>query len=179
MHFIGLCCVVPGDELIAVADEPVEHANWEASPNQTWQLAMRNQQMTWMILTHTQTHLNGIISAPPGLLPLRICTSKYGKTKPLSSFFFVSYICCVRSMIRAPDFQCISGQDLVQKLSKRPVVGKFRRGAQGPRDSAGATTKLWSSVNSMGAQLLTAARGGEQGRKDYERSYIIIYYHII
>lgn len=48
-------------------------------------------------------------------------------------------------------------EDLVRKLSKRPVVGKFRRPAVS--DSAGATTKLWSSVNSMGAQLLTAARG--------------------
>ena len=112
---------------------------------------------------HTICQKGGIISAPPEFLTLRIFFKHMcPKLGPK---------CCAPN-----DFR--SAKDLVRKLSKRPgrtpflflwqwvsraarpVVGKFRRPAVS--DSAGATTKLWSSVNSMGAQLLTAARGGEQ-----------------
>ena len=44
-------------------------------------------------------------------------------------------------------------------VTSRPVVGKFRRPA--PRDPSPG--KLWSSVGSMGASLLTAARGAGFG----------------
>ena len=58
-------------------------------------------------------------------------------------------------------------QDLVRKLSKRPVVAQFRRrsAALGGADGASASAaKAAALISSVGSSLLSKARGEDGGR---------------